>query len=103
MPESFGLKKSDLEILIAIFKKENTIEQAIIFGSRAKGNFSSGSDVDIALKGKDLTDDIVAHLRFQLNEETMSPYKFDLLNYNTISNADVISHIDRAGKIFYSK
>jgi len=29
------------------------------------------------------------------------PYKFNVLNYDTIKNADLIEHIDRVGISFY--
>lgn len=103
MPESFGLEKNDIQVIIDILRKEKTIEQALIFGSRAKGNYKPGSDVDMALKGPNLSDDICTHISFILNEETAMPYKFDVVNYSTISNEDFANHIDRVGKIFYSK
>ena len=55
MSSKFGLKPSDLECIIAILEQTTGIEQALIFGSRAKGTFKNGSDVDIALKGKNLS------------------------------------------------
>lgn len=103
MTDEFGFKKGDLENILAVLQKEKAVEQAIIFGSRAKGNYKNGSDVDIALKGKNLTDQAATHITSMLNEETLMPYKFDVLNYNTIRNKDLVEHIDGAGKIFYSK
>jgi predicted nucleotidyltransferase len=51
----FGLTHSDLHAIKQVLAKYPQIEQAIIFGSRAKGNYKPGSDVDIALKGAHLT------------------------------------------------
>lgn len=99
----FGFKNGDLSTILAVFKKEKLIEQAIIFGSRAKGNYKNGSDVDIALKGNNLSDNIAAHIASLLNEDTLMPYKFDVLNYHTIINKDLQDHINRVGKIIYSK
>jgi predicted nucleotidyltransferase len=45
----FGLKKDDLAIIIQILVSTAGIEKAISFGSRAKGNYKPGSDIDIAL------------------------------------------------------
>jgi predicted nucleotidyltransferase len=71
-----------------------------MFGSRAKGNYKNGSDVDIALKGK-LSFETITHINYLLNEETTMPYKFDVLNYHTIQDKDLIEHINRAGICFY--
>lgn len=103
MSNSYGLKQGDLERIIAVLQKEEAIETAILFGSRVKGNHKNGSDVDIALKGNALTDAIATHIRSALNEETPMPYKFDVLNYNTIDNAELRDQIIRVGVIFYRK
>ncbi len=67
-----GLKDSDLENIIAVLQKEAEVEKAIIFGSRAKGNYKKGSDVDIALKGTRLDNTITRDISYILNEETQS-------------------------------
>jgi predicted nucleotidyltransferase len=54
MKNSFGLLDTDIETIILILRKYPKVERACIFGSRAKGNFKNGSDVDIAIKGSDL-------------------------------------------------
>lgn len=103
MKNDFGLKPSDLEMICRIMEKEPEIEQALIFGSRAKGTYKLGSDVDIALKGKNITSQIVTHVSFHLNEETPMPYKFDVLNFHTITEPALTEHINRVGKLFYEK
>ena len=102
MDKQFGLMQEDIETIINILKDEVGVEQAIIFGSRAKGNYRNGSDVDIALKGEKVNFGTISNILYLLNEETMMPYRFDVLNYNTISNKSLKEHIDRAGKILYS-
>lgn len=97
----FGLSRNDINEIIALLHQYEEVEQAFIFGSRAKGNFRTGSDVDIALKGKDLTFETVNQISSMLNEETLMPYRFDVINYHTISNQDLIEHIDRVGKLLY--
>ena len=78
MHSDLGLRESDLKIILDLLQSEKAVEQAIVFGSRAKGNYRNGSDVDIALKGKNLDFRIVSHLSYLLNEETPLPYRFDL-------------------------
>lgn len=97
----FGLKDGDIETIIAVLKKYSQVEQALIFGSRAKGNYKPGSDVDIVLKGD--VYDITTEISFSLNEESILPYKFDVLDYNSISNENLIDHINRVGIVFYEK
>jgi predicted nucleotidyltransferase len=99
----FGLQAGDLENIIAVIQQQNEVQEAIIFGSRAKGNYKNGSDIDIALKGSDVNHNTSSNISYVLNEETQMPYRFDVLNYETISNKDLIEHIDRVGICFYKR
>jgi predicted nucleotidyltransferase len=98
----FGLKTRDLEEIIAVLKRCPEITQAIIFGSRAKGNYKPGSDVDIAIKGADISSASVAALAMILNEDSDMPYYFDLVHYEEIAEKALADHIDRVGQVFYS-
>ena len=77
------------------------VEQAFIFGSRAKGNYKNGSDVDIAIKGQQADFNLALTIAGILNEDTNMPYHFDLLSYSQLHNKDLIAHIDRVGKLLY--
>lgn len=100
---SNGLTDKDKKILIEKFKKIPEIEKVIFFGSRALGNHKKGSDIDICIKGKKITQDITSHLHYILEEETTLPYFFDVINYNTINNKDLITHIDTKGEVFFKR
>jgi uncharacterized protein len=103
MTANYGLKDADLKIICNVFHNEGKIEEAIIFGSRAQGNYKNGSDIDIALKGKEIDAGIISQISYQLNEETLLPYKFDIINYNAISNKDLVDQINQTGIIIYTK
>lgn len=93
----FGLSESEIDIIRKHLSKYPEIEKATIFGSRAKGNFKKGSDVDIALYGKNVTLDTITSINYQLNEETPLIYFFDILSYNDIETKELKEHIDRVG------
>jgi predicted nucleotidyltransferase len=103
MSNSFGLQEGDLQNIIDILQQQPEVEEALIFGSRAKGNYRTGSDVDLAVKGDEINLRILTHLSYLLNEETVMPYQFDVLDYHSIRNAELVKHIDRAGISFYKK
>ncbi|MFZ1977811.1 MAG: nucleotidyltransferase domain-containing protein, partial [Bacteroidota bacterium] len=86
-----------------VLSHHQEVEEARILGSRAKGNFKQGSDVDISLKGNNLSIHIAAAIQEELNEETKMPYQFDVLYYDSIENDDLRKHIDRVGIVFYKK
>ena len=98
----YGLKSSDLKIICRLFKEYSNIEEAVLFGSRAKGSHLPGSDVDIALKGSDLQEAILRMSIF-LNQESLLPYYFDIVDYNSLDNKNLIDHIDRVGISIYKK
>lgn len=98
----FGLLKRDEELIISALSNFSEIEDGIIFGSRAIGNFKKGSDVDLALKG-DLNEKILIQVSELLNEELPLPYHFDVINYSSISNDELIEHIVKFGKKIYNR
>jgi predicted nucleotidyltransferase len=93
----FGIKDNTFELIVNALKNCNEIDSAVIFGSRAKGNYKKGSDIDIALKGENLSDEIITRLSRIINIDLPVPYKVDLINYNHIKNKDLIEHIERVG------
>ncbi len=103
MKNKLGLVESDLQNVVSVLIQFPEVELASVFGSRVKGNYKNGSDVDIALKGKQLSFMIVARINSILNEETSMPYRFDVLNYETITNNELKEHIDRVGLVIYNK
>ena len=88
---NIGLLNNHVELIVETLKKFNA-SRAVVFGSRAKGNWRDNSDIDIAVFD-------VAHLPgliAQLDELPM-PYKFDIVDYKAINNKSLREHIDRAG------
>jgi uncharacterized protein len=94
-----GLSQSVLKRLTNVFDKFSPLEKAILFGSRAKGVQERGSDIDIAVKG--LNDRDVIRLSMCLNEETELPYFFDVVDLDSVVSPDLISHIQRVGRVIY--
>jgi uncharacterized protein len=98
----YGFEESDIDNVISIFKQNSKISKAVLFGSRAKESFRSGSDVDIALFGNNLClDDLLEAYGFI--EDFNLPYKFDLVIYDRISEQSLKEHIDRVGIILYTQ
>ncbi|HSX14198.1 MAG TPA: nucleotidyltransferase domain-containing protein [Chlamydiales bacterium] len=96
----FGLKKTDLQAIIQLLKFHPEVKKAIIFGSRAMGNYKAGSDVDIAIQG-DVSEETAWIISSELNERLPLPYKFDVVAYTEKTNPDLIKHIDQFGISFY--
>ncbi len=93
----FGIENHIIQMIRLELSKHNEISDAVIFGSRAKGNYKKGSDIDIAVKGSLVSFDLVARLKTGFNQKTTIPYHVDIVHYEEISNRDLIQHIDRVG------
>jgi predicted nucleotidyltransferase len=99
----FGLQQADLLQIEAIFNRYAELEKVIIFGSRALGNYKAGSDADLALFGSLLTEKIVSSIHFELNENSLMPYFFDVINYHSIRTESLKDHINQQGKLIYER
>ena len=97
----YGLKKVSIEKVNRIFAQYDKIEEVILYGSKAKGNYKPGSDIDLTLKGKELNLKLLNKISLEL-DDLLLPYTFDLSIYNHIKQADLIDHIMQVGKIFYN-
>lgn len=99
----YGLLERDMKYIIKALEQFDEIEKAVLFGSRAMGNYKKGSDVDIALIGENISNEVIFKVDDYLNEVYPLPYFFDILNYNSILNENLKNHINIEGKIIYDK
>ncbi len=99
----YGLTHSDLDHINHAIAQFDEISEVWLFGSRAKGNYQPGSDLDLALKGDRITHTTVNRLSTYLNEETPLPYFFDIVHYETLNNISLVEHIDRVGIMIFEK
>lgn len=102
MSEAFGLSEQDLSIIRSVLSHNPRIRSALLFGSRAKGTFRRGSDVDLALIGDGLSREDILDTSLALNEETPLPYRFDVVDRGRIESQELAEHIDRIGQKLYS-
>jgi predicted nucleotidyltransferase len=105
MPPSLdktGLPSKAIEQINAVLARHPAIEQAILYGSRAKGNFRNGSDIDLSLQSDTLTSRELLRIESEL-DDLLLPYKIDLSLFRDIDNADLAAHIGRVGVVFYQR
>lgn len=96
----FGLQQTTIDKINSIFEKNPEVEQVIIYGSRAKGNFRNGSDIDITLKGKSLTYNVLSKIIGEI-DDLDTPYMFDISIFDKLGAPSLEEHIDRVGLVFY--
>jgi len=98
----FGLPAATLDKLRSVFAWHDTIDAVLLYGSRAKGNYRSGSDIDLTLKCSEIAFSEFMQIEDQI-DDLMLPYSVDLSQYRQLENADLINHIDRVGVEIYAR
>lgn len=103
MTNRFGLEKKDIHAVTNILLRYPQIQKAVLYGSRAKGSYKKGSDIDLTLiGGNDLTLDTLYRIMEDL-DNLMLPYTFDISLLRNIKDPDILDHIQRVGITFYQK
>ncbi len=95
-----GLPEVAIEKILGILTGYPAIERVILYGSRAKGNWRRGSDIDLCIDGADLSlrdlDEIDARI-----DDLLLPWKVDITVLQQIDNPDLVEHIERVGVRLY--
>lgn len=93
---AFGLPPAACDRIIAVLRDYPEIVRATIFGSRAKGNYRQGSDIDLCLDAPTLSMRRRLVLENQL-DDLLLPWKIDLLVRHEVDNPALLEHIARVG------
>lgn len=97
----FGIYENTIKELHTIFQAYDSIEKAVIYGSRAKGNYKEGSDIDLTLFGNIARQDLL-EIKDKIDDSYI-PYMFDISIYNQLNSESLKEHINRVGKVFYQR
>ncbi|MCE5286384.1 MAG: nucleotidyltransferase domain-containing protein [Pelosinus sp.] len=97
----FGLTEEDLAYIKSVVAGFAETKQAVIFGSRAKGNYKRGSDVDLAVFGEDVSFSTITRLHARLEEDGPLPYFFDVVDFTHSTHKELREHIERVVKTIY--
>jgi predicted nucleotidyltransferase len=95
-----GLKPHIIKAIKGVFEHFPQVDRAILYGSRAKGTYHNGSDIDLTIEGHELDLSQLFRIEEAL-DDLMLPYKIDLSIRHKIQNQALQEHIDRYGKLIY--
>lgn len=101
MNNPYGLPFTAIQALNNLFQQQKKIEEVILYGSRAKGNFHPGSDIDLCLIAPTLTLSELLALENQI-DDLLLPWKVDITVQNKIDSRELLDHIKRVGIPFTS-
>jgi predicted nucleotidyltransferase len=97
-----GLSTDTIHKIIGVFKKYEEIQRVFLYGSRARGCYKNGSDIDMTLSGPELNLTILQKVENAL-DDLMLPYKIDISILEEIDNEALLEHIQKEGEILYQK
>lgn len=98
----YGLSERSYKELMDILSSVPEIDEAIIYGSRARGDYWVASDIDLSLKGPALTRRSLRQLNDKLYDSHI-PYFFDTHIYSEIKDPHFKASIDRDGKVLFQR
>ncbi len=96
----FGLSDTVIRELQDVFRRHANIEKVLIFGSRSKGNYRAGSDIDLAVVGQGIDYSQLLAIQCEIDDLELL-YSIDLLDYQKEKGTPIGDHIDRVAQIFY--
>ena len=98
----FGLKEEVIDRINGVLRSFLGIDEVILYGSRAKGNFRTGSNIDLTVKGEQVDLSTLYKVEREL-DDLMLPYKIDLSIWSQTDSPDLLEQIRRVGSVFYSR
>lgn len=98
----FGLPEHAITKLRDVFRGWPQIECVWLYGSRAKGTYRAGSDIDLTIEADALSLSELLILDSQI-DELLLPWMVDLSLKRHIDNTALLDHIQRVGVPFYTR
>ncbi|MEJ6949641.1 nucleotidyltransferase domain-containing protein [Natronospora cellulosivora (SeqCode)] len=98
----FGISEDIFRKIVGTIEKFPSIEQVYVFGSRARGDFSKGSDLDLALSGENITSKEVNLLQDAL-DNLNTIISIDIVNIDEIEKEKLSNNIKKEGVLIYDR
>lgn len=102
MNKKYGLSQNIIANISKVFTGFPKVEEVILYGSRALGNYRSGSDIDLAIFSEEINFTELLDIERKLDELDLA-YTIDLLLFSKLDNENLKEHILNFGKVFYKK
>ena len=99
---TFGLPLAAVEKIRGVLTSHPEAERAVLYGSRAKGNYKTGSDIDLTMYGDGLNHTVLLKLLDEL-DDLLLPWMIDLSIFRQIDSESLREHIERVGVVFYER
>jgi len=98
----YGLNEEAVKAIQDVFRSHPAIQEVLLYGSRAKGNFKPGSDIDLTLVGDGIQTRELAKVEQEL-DDLLLPYTFGISLFRCLTHPGLVDHIRRVGVTFYRR
>jgi predicted nucleotidyltransferase len=98
----YGLAEPTVTKINEVLAQYPAVERAVLYGSRAKGNYKPGSDIDLTLYGTSLTPGLCATIA-EVLDDLLLPYTIDLSVFAELKHPELEAHIRRVGVVFFER
>ena len=102
MNPKHGLSLETVSRISGVLAQFPEVEKAVLFGSRAKGTYKRGSDIDLSLVGKALDWRVVGKI-YDALDDLLLPYRFSLIRFDENTDPEVAAHIARVGVSLFQR
>lgn len=100
--DSWGLSPEVCGSICMILQKYPEISRVLIYGSRAKGTYRSGSDVDLMIVAPTLSSRRLLKIASQI-DDLMIPHRVDVALWHQVDNPALREHVEHFGQDFYCR
>ncbi len=103
--QRFGLSTNVIARIHGVLAQHPHVQRAVIYGSRAKGNYRPGSDIDLTLfaaEGQEISHRELADILDEV-DDLLLPYTMDLSAFEQLHSDALREHIERVGQVFYER
>jgi len=88
----YGINEKVYNNIICYFNENNKIEEVILFGSRAKGNYTYNSDIDLCIK---CSSKVKGTVKEEI-DEIIGIYSCDIVFFDNL-NDEIKKQVERDG------
>ncbi|MGH1337804.1 MAG: nucleotidyltransferase domain-containing protein [Aureispira sp.] len=98
----YGLKQKYIDQISSVLSTYPSVDKVLLYGSRAKGTYYQGSDIDLTFFGNSIELSLLMKIENRL-DDLLLPYYIDASIFDNIEDQDLRDHINRVGVLFYEK
>jgi uncharacterized protein len=98
----YGLSDETIAKINTVFASFPEVISVVLYGSRAKGSYKPGSDIDLTMYGAGLTSGLCGTIAERL-DGLLLPYMIDLSVFAELKHPELEAHIERVGMVFYER